>query len=56
LLQATGKQESGRRMGIKRVYLLLKYILAAGQEDPGHRELGPIHLSKRRESGREKEE
>jgi hypothetical protein len=44
-------------MDIKRVDLLLKYILAAmGQEDPGHRELGPIHLSMRRESGRKEEE
>jgi hypothetical protein len=34
-------------MDIKRVDLLLKYILpAAGQEDPGNRELGPIHLIK----------
>ncbi len=34
-------------MDIKRVDLLLKYILtAAGQEDFGHRELGPIHLIK----------
>jgi hypothetical protein len=34
-------------MDIKRVDLLLKYILAAaGQEDPGNREVGPIHLIK----------
>ena len=34
-------------MNIKNVHLLLKYILlAAGQEDPGNRELGPIHLIK----------
>ena len=34
-------------MDTKRFDLLLKYILAAaGQEDPGHRELGPIHLIK----------
>ena len=34
-------------MDIKRVDLLVKFILtAAGQEDPGHRELGPIHLIK----------
>jgi len=34
-------------MDIKRVDLLLKYILAAaGQEDPGNREVGPIHLVK----------
>ena len=34
-------------MDIKKVDLLLKYILAAaGQEDPGHREVGPIHLIK----------
>ena len=34
-------------MDIKRVNLLLKYILAAaGQEDPGDREIGPIHLIK----------
>ena len=34
-------------MDIKRVDLLLIFILAAtGQEDPGHRELGPIHLIK----------
>jgi hypothetical protein len=44
-------------MDIKRVDLLLKYILlAAGEEDPGRRELGPIHLSIRRVSGREKKE
>ncbi len=34
-------------MDIKRIDLLLKYILAAaGQEDPGHHEVGPIHLIK----------
>jgi len=34
-------------MNINKVDLLLKYILAAaGQEDPGHREVGPIHLIK----------
>jgi hypothetical protein len=34
-------------MDIKRVDLLLKYILAAaGQEDLGQREVGPIHLVK----------
>jgi hypothetical protein len=34
-------------MDIRRVDLLLKYILtAAGQEDPGQQELGPIHLIK----------
>jgi hypothetical protein len=34
-------------MDIRRVDLLLKYILAAaGQEDPGNREVGPIHLIK----------
>jgi len=34
-------------MDIKRVDLLLKYILtAAGQEDLGQQELGPIHLIK----------
>ena len=34
-------------MDIKRVDLLLKYVLAAaGQEDPGFREVGPIQLIK----------
>jgi hypothetical protein len=34
-------------MDIKKIDLLLKFILAAaGQEDTGHRELGPIHLIK----------
>lgn len=34
-------------MDIKKVDLQLKYILvAAGQEDLGHREVGPIHLIK----------
>lgn len=34
-------------MDINKVDLLLKYILtAAGQEDSGHREVGPIHLVK----------
>ena len=34
-------------MDIERVEKILKYILAAaGQEDPGHRELGPVPLIK----------
>jgi hypothetical protein len=34
-------------MDIKKVDLLLKYILAAmRQEDSGNREVGPIHLVK----------
>jgi hypothetical protein len=34
-------------MDINKVDLLLKYILAAaGQEDYGNREVGPIHLIK----------
>ena len=34
-------------MDIERVEKILKYILAAaGQEDPGQREVGPIHLIK----------
>lgn len=34
-------------MDINRVDILLTYVLAAaGQEDPGNRELGPIHLVK----------
>jgi hypothetical protein len=36
-----------RKMDINKVELLLKYILvAAGQEDLGNREVGPIHLIK----------
>ena len=34
-------------MDVEKVDLLLKYILAAaGQEDCGDREVGPIHLKK----------
>jgi hypothetical protein len=36
-----------RKMDINKVELLLKYILvAAGQDDLGNREVGPIHLIK----------
>ena len=36
-----------KKMDIKKVDLLLKYILpAAGQEDFGNQEVGPIHLIK----------
>jgi hypothetical protein len=39
--------EGFRKMDINKVDLLLKYILAAaGREDYGNREVGPIHLIK----------